>query len=127
SSRDAKRSVLRTSLPSAFFHPLRFHPGSPFVHALITYFESQYVFRHSPQSPVDRSRSSTAMSTPRLCVAYFHPPACPQPSSMYHGRPAGPGLPSAEPSAAAMIVNGAPWKVGFHSVTPLPPPPHAGR
>src|SRR5699024_1156276 len=115
------------SLPSAFFHPLRFHPGSLFVHALITYFESQYIFRSSPQSALDRSRSTPAMSSPRLFVAFFHPPALQHPPSMHQAHPAPPGLRSPEPSAAAMIVNGSPWRVLFHSVTPLPPSPHAGR
>src|SRR5699024_2287711 len=99
------------------FHPLRFQPGIHFVRALMTYWESQKTLRSSPLSAVDRSRSSTAMSSPRLFVAFFQPPACQQPSSMYQAHPAGPGFPSAEPSAAAMIVNGSPWKVGFHSFT----------
>src|SRR5699024_10406922 len=83
----------------------------------MTYWESQKTLRSSPLSAVDRSRSSTAMGSPRLFVAFFQPPACQQPSSMYQGHPAGPGSPSAEPSAAAMILNGAPWKVRCHSFT----------
>ena len=44
------------------------------------------------------------MSSPRLFVDSGQPPAAQQSSSTYQAQPAGPGFPSAEPSAAAMIV-----------------------
>ena len=43
------------------------------------------------------------MSSPILLVPCAQPPLAQWSSSIYHAQPAGPGLPSAEPSAAAMI------------------------
>ena len=45
--------------------------------------------------------------------AVGQPPAAQQPSSTYHPQPAGPGLPRAEPSAAAMIVTCPILRSGF--------------
>ena len=104
------RSTLRTGLPSRFFQPFFFQPGIHLVTALITYWESQRTTSGSPavegSAPVVSSRSRTALSSPMLLVPWGHPPALQVSSSMYQAHPAGPGLPRAEPSAAAVIVMG---------------------
>ena len=63
--------------------------------------------RSSSTSAVCWSRSSTAVSSPMLLVPWAQPPLAHRSSSTYHAHPAGPGLPSADPSAAAMSVTAA--------------------
>src|SRR5699024_10352525 len=96
--------TLSTGLPSAFFQPLRFQPGIHLVIELITYWESQSTWSGSGECAVWRSRSRTAVSSPWLLVPRDQPPQRHCASSMYQAQPAGPGLPRADPSAAAMIV-----------------------
>src|SRR6185312_5432348 len=98
------RSRLSTGLPSPLRQPFFFQPGIHFVTQLITYWLSQRISRSSPARSVARNSSSTARSSPWLLVACFQPPAAQLSSSTYHAQPAGPGLPSAEPSADAVIV-----------------------
>ena len=101
------RSTLSTGLPSRFFQPFFFQPGIHFVTELMTYWESHRTRRSSsarPASAVDSSRSRTALSSPMLLVPCGQPPARQVSSSMYQAHPAGPGLPRADPSAAAVIV-----------------------
>ena len=98
------RSSLSTGLPSALRQPRRFQPFIHLVRELMTYWESAWTSRSSPAPAVARSSSRTAVSSPRLLVDSGQPPAAQQPSSTYHAQPAGPGLPRADPSAAAMIV-----------------------
>src|SRR5690606_15886958 len=103
-----RMSTLSTGFPSRFFQPLRFHPGIHLVTELITYCESHKMrSSSSARCDVDASKSATAINSPRLFVLFFHPPAAHVSSSMYQDQPAGPGLPRAEPSAAAMIVMAA--------------------
>ncbi len=96
-----------TGLPSALRQPLRFQPGIHFVTELMTYWLSQSTSRSSSTPLVARKSSSTAFSSPMLLVPCFQPPAAQRSSSMYQAQPAGPGLPSADPSAAAVIVTGS--------------------
>ena len=92
-----------TGLPSALRQPLRFQPGSHLVSVLMTYWLSHRIVSESRVSAVASSRSSTAMSSPMLFVPWAQPPAAQRPSSMYQAQPAGPGLDSDDPSAAATI------------------------
>ncbi len=98
-------STLSTGLPSRFFQPFFFQPGIHLVTELITYWLSHSTRSgSSARCRVERSRSSTAVSSPMLLVPWAQPPARHEVGSMYQAHPAGPGLPSAEPSAEAMIV-----------------------
>ena len=93
-----------TGLPSPLRQPLRFQPGIHLVTVLITYWLSHRMCRSSSTCAVARNSSSTAFSSPMLLVPCGQPPAAQVWSSMYQAQPAGPGLPSAEPSAEAVIV-----------------------
>src|SRR5690606_17001454 len=98
-------STFMTGLPSFFRQPLRFQPGIHLVTELMTYWLSQRMCRcWSASTAVASRRSRTALSSPMLLVPWGQPPARQVSSSMYQAQPAGPGLPRAEPSAAAVIV-----------------------
>src|SRR4051812_18886435 len=100
-------STFITGAPSALRQPFRFQPGIHFTTELMTYWLSQSTSRSSSTPAVARNSSSTAFSSPMLFVPWGHPPAAQRSSSMYQAHPAGPGLPSADPSAAAVIVTDA--------------------
>src|SRR5690606_18673571 len=104
SSSSLSSSTFMTGAPSALRQPLRFHPGIHLVTELMTYWLSHSTSRSSSTWAVARKSSSTAFSSPWLLVACFHPPASQHPSPTYQAQPAGPGFPSADRSAAAMIV-----------------------
>src|SRR5687768_7824958 len=110
-------STLSTGLPSLFFQPLRFQPGIHLVTESMTYLLSQKTCSSSSRCAVCWRRSRTAISSPMLLVPWGQPPDAQQSSSTYHAHPAGPGLPSAEPSAAAMIT-GTSWQDGDMSTAP---------
>src|SRR5699024_346539 len=98
-------STFRTGLPSFLRQPLRFQPGIHLVMELMTYWLSHRTSRcWSASTAVASSRSSTAFSSPMLLVPCGQPPARQVFSSMYQAQPAGPGLPRAEPSAAAVML-----------------------
>src|SRR5690606_30001165 len=97
-------SRLSTGAPSALRQPRRFHPGIHLVIESMTYLLSHMISNDSSEPAVARSSSSTARSSPWLFVPCGDPPAAQLSSSMYQAHPFGPGLPRAEPSAAAVIV-----------------------
>src|SRR6476661_6774563 len=113
-------STLSTGLPSLFFQPLRFQPGIHLVTESMTYLLSQNTCRSSSTWAVCWRRSRTAISSPMLLVPRGQPPDAQQSSSTYHAQPAGPGLPSAEPSAAAKIT-GTSWQDGRMSTDSTQP------
>src|SRR5699024_4802438 len=96
--------TLSTGLPSAFFQPLRFQPGIHLVLELITSWARQSTWSGSGECADWRSRPRRAVGRPWLFVPREQPPQRRCASSMYQAQPAGPGLPRADPSAAAMIV-----------------------
>src|SRR5699024_4710586 len=98
------RSLLLTGLPSDFFHPLCFHPGIHLVMELMTYLESSRMFRSWVVCWVASKILSTADNSPRLLVELSQPPASQLASSIYQAQPAGPGLPSAEPSTPTVSI-----------------------
>ncbi len=102
-------SRFNTGFPSAFFQPFRFQPGIHFVTELMTYWESAKTTSGSsanPASAVSSRSLARAVNSPTLLVARSNPPAAQASSETTQAQPAGPGLPNAEPSTAAVIVMG---------------------